>query len=181
MALDYLPSPGWAVIYGETPSATRWSELGDNDDALATGAGIDDLAILTRHLAADSVTPAKLNFGIPTSVGGLSGSTASSSFVDVPGGSINLTTNAGGVVLIIWSAQMVGSDLPFSVKASGANTFSSNDEDSTYASTANFTFSQFRLITGLNAGSTTFQLQVKSNSGTSKSYIRAKMAVIPLQ
>lgn len=51
MALDYLPSPGWAVIYGETPSATRWSELGDNDDALATGVGIDDLAILNRHLA----------------------------------------------------------------------------------------------------------------------------------
>jgi hypothetical protein len=61
MALDYLPSPGWAVIYGETPSATRWSELGDNDDALATGAGIDDLAILTRHLAAKAVTGAKVN------------------------------------------------------------------------------------------------------------------------
>lgn len=60
MALDYLPSPGWAVIYGETPSATRWSELGDNDDALATGAGIDDLAILTRHLAANAVTGAKI-------------------------------------------------------------------------------------------------------------------------
>lgn len=55
MALDYLPSPGWAVIYGETPSATRWSELGDNDDALATGVGIDDLAILNRHLALSSV------------------------------------------------------------------------------------------------------------------------------
>lgn len=60
MALDYLPSPGWAVIYGETPSATRWSELGDNDDALATGAGIDDLAILTRHLADVNVTTRKM-------------------------------------------------------------------------------------------------------------------------
>lgn len=50
MALDYLPSPGWAVIYGETPSATRWSELGDNDDALATGAGLDSNFLLTRHL-----------------------------------------------------------------------------------------------------------------------------------
>lgn len=60
MALDYLPSPGWAVIYGETPSATRWSELGDNDDALATGAGIDNLAILNRHLAAGIVDPTKM-------------------------------------------------------------------------------------------------------------------------
>lgn len=58
MALDYLPSPSWAVIYGETPSATRWSELGENDDALATGAGIDNLAIVARHMAADSVSPA---------------------------------------------------------------------------------------------------------------------------
>jgi len=56
MALDYLPSPGWAVIYGETPSATRWSELGDNDDALATGAGIDDLAIINRHIGPGAVT-----------------------------------------------------------------------------------------------------------------------------
>lgn len=64
MALDYLPSPGWAVIYGETPSATRWSELGDNDDALATGAGIDDLAILTRHLAAGAATDDKWRNGV---------------------------------------------------------------------------------------------------------------------
>lgn len=57
MALDYLPSPSWAVIYGETPSATRWSELGDNDDALATGAGIDDFAIIARHLGYGAVLP----------------------------------------------------------------------------------------------------------------------------
>lgn len=61
MALDYLPSPSWAVIYGETPSATRWSELGTNDDALATAAGIDDLAILTRHLNLGAVIPEKLD------------------------------------------------------------------------------------------------------------------------
>lgn len=50
MALDYLPSPSWAVIYGETPSADRWSELGENDDALATGAGWDDDVLLARHI-----------------------------------------------------------------------------------------------------------------------------------
>ena len=61
MALDYLPSPGWAVIYGETPSATRWSELGDNDDALATGAGIDDDALITRHYDDASVTARKID------------------------------------------------------------------------------------------------------------------------
>lgn len=62
MALDYLPSPGWAVVYGETPSADRWSELGENDDALATGAGIDDAAILNRHLSAAAVKAANIDF-----------------------------------------------------------------------------------------------------------------------
>lgn len=60
MPLTYLPSPSWAVVYGEVPSATRWSELGLNDNSLATGAGIDDLAILTRHIAANAITGAKI-------------------------------------------------------------------------------------------------------------------------
>ena len=58
MALDYLPSPSWAVIYGETPSADRWSELGENDDALATGAGMDDGFLATRHVPAGLITAA---------------------------------------------------------------------------------------------------------------------------
>lgn len=61
MALDYLPSPSWAVIYGETPSADRWSELGENDDALATGAGWDDNAVIPRHIAADAVEADNIN------------------------------------------------------------------------------------------------------------------------
>lgn len=60
MALDYIPSPGWAVIYGETPSATRWSELGDNDDALATGAGLDDNSIIARHVASNAIAAKNL-------------------------------------------------------------------------------------------------------------------------
>lgn len=66
MALDYLPSPSWAVIYGETPSADRWSELGENDDALATGAGIDDLAIIKRHIAASVVDGDKIDWSVAT-------------------------------------------------------------------------------------------------------------------
>lgn len=68
MALDYLPSPGWAVVYGETPSADRWSELGENDDALALGAGIDDDAIIARHIAAQAVKGEHLDY---TSMGNL--------------------------------------------------------------------------------------------------------------
>lgn len=60
MPLTYLPSPNWAVVYGEVPSATRWSELGLNDNSLATGAGIDSLAILTRHYNTASITEDKI-------------------------------------------------------------------------------------------------------------------------
>lgn len=61
MALDYLPTPNWAVVYGEVPSASKWSQLGTNDNSLATGAGVDNLAILTRHLNAKAVTEAKID------------------------------------------------------------------------------------------------------------------------
>lgn len=60
MALDYLPTPNWAVVYGEVPSASKWSQLGTNDNALATAAGIDDLAILTRHINDKAATTRKL-------------------------------------------------------------------------------------------------------------------------
>lgn len=70
MALDYLPSPGWAVVYGETPAADRWSELGENDDALATGVGLDDSAIKTRHLNNGAVTSPKID--LPTFTGAMS-------------------------------------------------------------------------------------------------------------
>lgn len=101
MALDYLPSPGWAVIYGETPSATRWSELGDNDDSLATGAGIDDLAITTRHYAATSVTPVKIStpaatlsyFFNPAFTG------TSSAAADIVGMTKNVTTQGGSLLV----------------------------------------------------------------------------------
>lgn len=58
MPLTYLPSPNWAVVYGEVPSATRWSELGLNDNSLATGAGFDSNIILARHYGNASIPTA---------------------------------------------------------------------------------------------------------------------------
>lgn len=103
MALDYLPSPSWAVIYGETPSATRWSELGENDDSLATGAGIDDLAILTRHLANDAVTPEKMAFDFVNNVLAANFATSSTSYVD---SGVKVTLPAIGIWLLF--AQVRG-------------------------------------------------------------------------
>lgn len=95
MALDYLPSPGWAVIYGETPSATRWSELGDNDDALATGAGIDDNAILARHIANNAVGVTELDLStLPnnrTVIPSGTFATSSGANVQVTGATVSIT------------------------------------------------------------------------------------------
>ena len=41
----------WSVVYGETPSATKWNYLGENDAGLKDGELIDNDAILNRHIA----------------------------------------------------------------------------------------------------------------------------------
>lgn len=55
-----LPNPGWNVVYGEIPAASKWSQLGANDDALAAGTGLNDLAIATAKIADAAVTGIKI-------------------------------------------------------------------------------------------------------------------------
>jgi hypothetical protein len=41
----------WSVVAGETPTTTKWNLLGSNDASFNTGQGLNDSAIITRHLA----------------------------------------------------------------------------------------------------------------------------------
>jgi len=50
----------WSVVFGEQPTAAKWNQLGQNDAGFKDGTNIDNLAILTRHLADSNVTSAKL-------------------------------------------------------------------------------------------------------------------------
>lgn len=82
-----LPNPGWNVVYGEIPAASKWSQLGANDDALAAGTGLNDLAITTAKLAMSAADHTKIK---PQIINGDSTATVrftttSNSFVDVPG------------------------------------------------------------------------------------------------
>jgi len=43
---------GQSFVFGEQPSATKWNYLWDNDYALADGSGIEDDAIIARHISA---------------------------------------------------------------------------------------------------------------------------------
>lgn len=51
----------WSVVFGEQPTAAKWNQLGANDAGFKDGTNIDNLAILTRHIADLNVTPAKLS------------------------------------------------------------------------------------------------------------------------
>lgn len=197
MALDYLPSPSWAVIYGETPSATRWSELGENDDALATGAGIDDLAILTRHLNAGAVTNEKMNFD--RAVGSYGPNSAvsitSTSYVNITGRSVTVTVGPSGKILLGLGGYI---DTPSSA-AIGifliANLSGANAHDTDLGAPSNskymragsspgqafFPLNAQKLITGLTPGSTTFQLMGRlAGSSGSASITRPFITVTPL-
>jgi hypothetical protein len=43
----------WSVVYGETPSATKWSQLGENDAGFKDGTNFDDQIIHDNHLNGD--------------------------------------------------------------------------------------------------------------------------------
>lgn len=51
---------GQSFTFGETPSATKWNYLWENDYALADGTGISDNAIDSRHYVDGSVDPEHL-------------------------------------------------------------------------------------------------------------------------
>lgn len=75
---------GQTFTFGETPSATKWNYLWENDYALADGSGISAGAITTAKLAAAAVTSSKIDFTtFPAS--------ASFSDPDVSGGANGVT------------------------------------------------------------------------------------------
>lgn len=51
---------GQTFTFGETPSATKWNYLWENDYALADGTGISDNAIINRHIGDEAVDLAEL-------------------------------------------------------------------------------------------------------------------------
>lgn len=50
----------WSVVFGEQPTAAKWNILGTNDASFHDGTGIDDDAILTRHVLDENITSPKL-------------------------------------------------------------------------------------------------------------------------
>ncbi len=70
----------WSVVFGEQPTAAKWNQLGANDAGFKDGTNIDNLAILTRHIADANITPAKITnaykfFAYPSSTVAISSAT----------------------------------------------------------------------------------------------------------
>lgn len=59
---------GQTFTFGETPSATKWNYLWENDYALADGTGISDAAIINRHLSTTAVKVGNIDFSTWPSV-----------------------------------------------------------------------------------------------------------------
>lgn len=79
---------GQTFVFGETPSATKWQYLWDNDYALADGTGIDNNAIAARSLATNAI---ELGYASVTSdqtgITSITDLTSLSNAVTVPAGS----------------------------------------------------------------------------------------------
>lgn len=103
----------WSVVFGEQPTASKWNILGTNDASFHDGTGIDDDAILTRHLLLNNVTGPKLS----TNAVYLGRSTVTATVT--PSGttetdiiSLAVTVPAGGrsVLLMVTAPQVLPND-----------------------------------------------------------------------
>lgn len=84
-------TPAWSVVFGEQPTAAKWSELGANDDALANGSAfsLNNNVIPGNALATNAIT--LLSLKSSTSQGSIG-----SSDVVITGLSGSATVPAGG-------------------------------------------------------------------------------------
>lgn len=90
----------WSVVFGETPSASKWNILGTNDAGFNDGTAIGNLAIIARHMAANSVLPAALGLS-----SAFTGGVATQANAGTAGGTMYYI-NLGGLKLL-WGRTAV--------------------------------------------------------------------------
>lgn len=64
----YDPIDNTPFVAFQVPTTSEWNVIWDNDTKLASGDGIEDNAILTRHLLDSNITSAKLAAGVAVQV-----------------------------------------------------------------------------------------------------------------
>ena len=135
------------------------------------------------------VTPTKLATGAAASLVATAESTTSTSYVDLTTTTDTVTVAIGAnglaiVNLYSWlQVNLSGSQAWMGFAVSGATTQSPNDnfalEYTASAASASNAFGASLLVTGLAAGSTTFKLKYRVNSGTG-TFTNRRISVIPI-
>lgn len=174
---------GQSFTFGETPSATKWNYLWENDYALADGTGIEDDAILTRHISDAQITPSLLDLDPAQQEITTDQATTSTSYTDLAtvGPAATVTVGNNGLLLVIWGAGLYTSaaQKQMSIALSGANTVAASDNYAIRRDGASFdqTTSRAKLFTGLTPGSTTVTAKYKTASGTANFFSRFLLAI----
>lgn len=100
----------WSVVFGEQPSASKWNILGTNDASFHDGTGIDDIVILTRHLADKNVTTRKMKptyYYVAGSTGGARQSLSGTAWTVITGASQSYTSGPTAEILLIGGNALV--------------------------------------------------------------------------
>lgn len=159
----------WSVTAGEIPTTAYWNILGSNDASFNTGTGINDGAILTRHLAANNVT--KITYVYNEVFANTNGFT-SSGFNSFSGWTAGTFTSTGGDILLhihftYWKAT-TGPINNFRVQLNGSTNYPSNTGFQQYTNefSSHKMCSRTLWLTSIPAGTYTVALQGNNASAT---------------
>lgn len=108
----------WSVTTGETPSASKWNQLGTNDAGFKDGTNIDNDAIVSRHLSISSTDAngwSVMDFGdhkIAWKSGTITGGSRGAGVAWSAGGTTNLPVGCADIDAVknmSYSFRMTGS------------------------------------------------------------------------
>lgn len=162
----------WSVTAGEVPTTAYWNILGSNDASFNSGTGINDSAIITRHIAAHNVSNITYVYNEvagPNIAG--AAQAIGNAWTTVTGWSGNsFTTNGGDITLdVMWSnykATATGGG-QYRIQLNGSATYPSGGFTVPFDSlNVNQSITKKVYITGLPASTYTVAFQALSQSGT---------------
>lgn len=159
----------WSVVYGEQPTAAKWNQLGTNDAGFKDGTNIDNLAILTRHLADGNATTAKvklnaINYRDPVQGSNFTGTSAG--YTTISGMSTTYVAGSTAERLFVWFNGMAqatnSSSAAISLRIAGVD---KGDDAAWYPAGANIwaVFGNMYIVDVAAGSSTTFQLIYKGS------------------
>ncbi|MDI3211756.1 hypothetical protein [Arthrobacter sp. AL12] len=138
-------------------------------------------AAVIANIPNASIPSSKLSLGAQSSKVVTGQATSSTSYTDLTtvGPAVTVTISANGMALVFLNATMFSAQTSMGFAISGATTVAADDVNCILINTVTSRLSGAFLVTGLNAGSTTFTAKYKVGSGTG-TFVDRVISVIPL-